>query len=285
MPVALFLGLGAAVFWGSADFLGGLQSRKLPALSVVLWSEVVGGAATGVTLLAVDPRPQLAGVAWGVAAGAAVGLSLVLFYRALAVGTMSIVASVSACGALLPVAVAYVRGDSPGPVATVGIVSAILGIVLVSRSTGRDEARIGWTAQRRSIAMALVSAVGFGLFFVLINEGFAAEGSSALWVLGGARVGAFAALAPLILGSRLVAPWPGPRWRFVVAIGLLEYAASFFNAFALIHGNLGVVAVLGAQYSVVTVLLARLVLAERLAGIQSLGVLLALLGVGLLATA
>jgi len=131
------LGLSSGLCWGAADFFGGIQSRRLPALTVAFWSQVAGALALAVALAIASTvdgaRPVPAGVAWGLAAGVASGCALVLFYRSLAEGTMSIVAPISACGAVVPVTAALLTGDQPGTLAALGVLTAITGVVLVSR--------------------------------------------------------------------------------------------------------------------------------------------------------
>jgi drug/metabolite transporter (DMT)-like permease len=135
------LGLGSGLCWGAADFLGGLQSRRLPALTVAFWSQVAGGLALAATLLVLGVRPLAAEFAWGMAAGVGGGLALVLFYRGLAEGTMSVVAPVSASSAIIPVAAALITGEQPGALAGLGVLAAITGVVLVSRTHPRRQGR------------------------------------------------------------------------------------------------------------------------------------------------
>jgi drug/metabolite transporter (DMT)-like permease len=138
------LGLGSGLCWGAADFFGGIQSRRLPALTVAFWSQAAGALALAAALVALaiaGERPVAAGVAWGVVAGVGSGLALVLFYRGLAEGTMSVVAPVSASGAIVPVAAALLTGDQPGALAGAGVLAAITGVVLVSRPQPHRRAR------------------------------------------------------------------------------------------------------------------------------------------------
>jgi drug/metabolite transporter (DMT)-like permease len=204
------LGLSSGLCWGAADFFGGIQSRRLPALTVAFWSQAAGAVALTAALLVLvveGERPAAAGVGWGVVAGVGSGLALVLFYRGLAEGTMSVVAPVSACGAIVPVAAALFTGNQPGFLAGVGVLAALTGVVLVSRprararggnpasqgtgdviqhlgSSGRSEGlarpnhpeRPGPPGRGRSgrvLAMALGAALGFGLFYVFVDAGSA----------------------------------------------------------------------------------------------------------------
>jgi drug/metabolite transporter (DMT)-like permease len=299
------LGLSSGLCWGAADFFGGIQSRRLPALTVAFWSQVAGALALAVALAiasaADGARPVVAGFAWGLAAGVGGGCALVLFYRGLAEGTMSVVAPISACGAVVPVAAALLTGNQPGALAALGVLAAIAGVVLVSRQTPpATPARAAAASPPRSgrgVAMALGSALGFGLFYVLVDAGTAAvtaatgtTGShgSLLWVVAGARVSSLVIMSMIALLSRRPASalrWPGRRVGAVALVGLGDTAANLLFAAAATTGNLAVVGVLGSLYPVATVVLARWLLGERLTGGQNAGVVLALAGVGLLAAA
>jgi len=281
MSLGASLGLSSGLLWGTGDFVGGLQSRRQAPRAVAVWSQVAGGLALlGVLAGLPGHRPALAGVAWGVAAGLGGGAGLLLFYRGLAEGTMSIVAPVSACGAVVPVVVSYLRGTPPSLPATVGIVAAVTGVLLVSRQA-RSERHAGGTPVR-VVAMALGAALGFGFFFVCVDAGSAVPGGSPLWVVAGARAGSLISMLAIVLAGRRSLPWPGRRIWGVALAGVLDTAANVLFAYATTMGNLGVVGVLGSLYPVTTVLLARFVLAERLSGVQATGVALALTGVALL---
>lgn len=281
MPLALVLGLGCALCWGFADFGGGLQARHLPALAVVLWSQFAGSIVLGVAILSTAQSPPVDALVWGAVAGAVGGIALLSFYRGMAVGLMSVVAPVSACGAVVPVVVALVRGEVPTPIESVGLLVAVAGVVLVSRPSGERQPHP--SVDRGTVmALALGAALGFGLFFVLIDQGTAVTEASPLWVIGGVRVGSLITMAALAAVRPAAWRWPGRRMGPVAAVGVLDTGASILLAFATVHGNLGVVAVLASQYPIVTVTLARLVLSERLSAWQAVGVAMALAGVALL---
>jgi drug/metabolite transporter (DMT)-like permease len=287
------LGLGSGLCWGAADFFGGIQSRRLPALTVAFWSQVAGALALAVAL-AVDGAPPVpTGFAWGLAAGVGSGCALVLFYRGLAEGTMSVVAPISACGAIVPVAAALFTGDQPGALAGLGVLAAITGVVLVSRTSGTPGTPGGTRgspggARRpgRLLAMALGSALGFGLFYVFVDAGTAGSRGAALWVIAGARASSLVMLSTIALvGGGSALRWPGRRIGPVALVGIGDTGANLLFAYAATAGNLAVVGVLGSLYPVATVVLARWLLGERLSGGQNAGVVLALTGVGLLAAA
>jgi drug/metabolite transporter (DMT)-like permease len=281
MALVLLLGLGSGLCWGTADFFGGLQSRYLPALAVALWSQLAGGIVLALVLAIMGEPLVLESVVWGMAGGFFGGTALLLFYRGLAVGLMSIVAPVSACGALVPVAFTLAAGEVPSTLAVAGIAAAICGIVLVSLHPGPTPP--GTSHARTALLLALGAALGFGFFFVFLDRGSAVSGASPLWVVGGARIGSLLMLLALAAARPRSAPWPGRRIGAVSAIGIGDTTANALFAYASTQGNLGIVAVLGSLYPVATVLLGRIILGERLTVIQHAGVALALTGVVLLA--
>jgi drug/metabolite transporter (DMT)-like permease len=274
------LGLGSGLCWGTADFFGGIQSRRLPALSVVVWSQAAGALALGVALAVQGRPPTPSGFAWGLAAGAGSGFALLLFYRGLAEEAMSVVAPIAACGAVVPVLVAPLRGERPGALAVLGIVAAVAGVVLVSRSPDPGQ----HPGSQPTRVLALGAALGFGLFFVFVDAGTATAGASPLWVVAGGRASSLLVLVAIALaGRRAEAAWPGRRIVPVALVGIADTGANLLFALAATSGNLAVVGVLGSLYPVATVVLARWLLRERLSAGQNAGVLLALTGVGLLA--
>ena len=297
MSLGVLLGLGSGLCWGAADFFGGVQSRRLPALTVAFWSQLAGALALAVALAIERVPPTPTGFAWGLAAGVGSGCALVLFYRGLAEGTMSIVAPVSACGAIVPVAASVLSGDRPGALAGFGVLAAITGVLLVSRASpprssrasansGRGSANSGRGSGRsgRVFAMALASALGFGLFYVFVDAGTAGSRDAPLWVIAGARASSLVMLSTIALvGGGSALRWPGRRSGAVALVGIADTGANLLFAYAAIAGNLAVVGVLGSLYPVATVVLARWLLGERLSGGQNAGVVLALTGVGLLA--
>lgn len=279
----LLLGIGSSVCWGTADFFGGLQSRRLPALAVALWSQLAGSLvllAVLVVLADGGGAPPPSTIAWGLFAGLFGGSALVLFYSGLAVGTMSIVAPVSACGAIVPVLFALATGRVPRGLALAGIAVAIAGVILVSLQ--REEMARDAGRARRGLLLALGAALGFGLFFVGLDYGSAAGHGAPLWAVGGARLGSLATLTTIVALSRSGAPWPGARAAPIAGVGILDTLANVLFAYASTHGNPGVVAVLGSLYPVMTVVLGRFVLSERLNRVQGAGVAVALAGVVLL---
>jgi drug/metabolite transporter (DMT)-like permease len=278
--LAIALGLGSSVCWGLADFLGGLQSRRLPVAAVLLFSQAAGLVGIVAIVAAFGgPAPSLADMVPAVAAGLAGTIALSAFYRALAIGTMSVVAPISSTGAAVPVIVGLATGEHPGALQLVGIAAAATGVVLASREAEHEDARRA-AAGRSSVLLALFAALGFGSFFVGMRE---AASVDVLWALLAARTAAtggllaFAAVARPRLAVTPAALGP------LVGIGALDLSANALYAVATTEGLLSVVAVLGALYPVTTVLLARAVLGERIRRVQEVGVAAALGGVALIA--
>ena len=272
--LAIALGLGSSLCWGLADFFGGLQSRRRPLLAVLLVSQV----AALVLLLplaafAGGEMPDAAAVGWAALAGTAGTIALAAFYRGLAIGTMSVVAPVSAAAAVVPVLVGLAEGERPGALQVAGMVLAFAGIVLASREPSPD----GKPASRAGIGLALVAALGFGTFFVGIDR--ASEDAGVLWVIAASRTCGLAVIAAAVLARRPAMPREGRAWGVLLVIGVLDLGANALYAYATTKGLLSIVAVLGSLYPAVTVVLARVVLSERVTRPQEAGVLATLAGV------
>ncbi len=274
--LAVVLALASSVTWGIADFGGGLVSRRLPTIAVTVVSQSAGFAALLIVFAARGAHLDGRSFAIGLAAGAAGGVGLAAFYRALAVGTMSIVSPVVACGAVVPFAISIATGERPSTLALAGAAVALAGAVLASAEERRAAAR----ERAQAVALAAVAAVSLGTFTYFLGLG-SREGT-ALSTLVGARVGSLSLLlllalvlhAPLRLGPRALLP--------VVAVGLCDVSANALFALASGRGLLALVSVLGSLYPVMTVLLAHVFLGERLTPLQLTGVGVALAGVAAL---
>lgn len=275
MPV--LLGLLASLLWGTADFLGGTASRRLRVSSVVGVSQLV--ALVGLVPVALltgaldEPRDY---VLPGVAAGLIGPLALAAFYRALSLGTMGVVAPVAALGVVVPVVVGLVGGESPGALQLAGIAAAVVGVVLASG----PELKGG---SGRSLVLASLAAVGFGAIFLLLAEGSQSGSLGAVvMTLLTMRLTTVLLLAVLALraGRSDVRAADLP---VLAVIGMFDVGANAAFALASQSDLISVTAVLASLYPVVTVLLARQLQGERLVGPQLPGVVLALVGVLLLA--
>jgi drug/metabolite transporter (DMT)-like permease len=273
--LAVVLAFASSLCWGLADFLGGVQSRTRPLVTVLLIAQVAA-VAIGIAYVAGadESFPDLGAAALATGAGVAGCAALAAFYRGLAIGTMSIVAPVSATGAAVPVLVGLAMGERPGVIQIAGIVLAMGGIVLAAREPGG--AAPGANV-RASLALAGLAALGFGTFFVLVDR--ATELGGAPWTLLLVRAGEVALLGTLVLITRPAMPAGVRDAAPLLAIGALDFSATAFFALATQEGLLSVVSVVGSLYPAVTVVLARVVLAERVARSQEIGVALTLAGV------
>jgi drug/metabolite transporter (DMT)-like permease len=274
--VVIVFALAAAVLYGSADFLGGAASRRLRASSVLTVSAPAGALVLVLAALLAGGRPELAGIAWAAAAGSCGGVGLIVFYAGLAAGPMRVVAPVSALvSTALPVGVAIASGERPGLAVYAGGLICVLATVLVSMegSTGPHP------ATSRGLAYGTVAGIMFGLFFVFLRV---AAASGVLWPSALSR----AAGAAILLG---VAAWAGapPAWRgasprllaAVIGSGVLDATANVCYVLATRAGLFGIAVVLTSLYPGVTVLLARLVLGERIRPVQLAGLILAIAGI------
>ena len=275
--IAVILALGAAVAWGAADFLGGLKSRAIATIVVVAF-----GQATGLVLVAAvvavrgDGAPAVRFFGYAALAGVTGAVGIGALYRGLAVGAMSIVAPITATGAVIPVVVGVGTGERPTGLQGAGLALALGGVVLAARQRGGADLR-GRVAA--GVGLALLAALGIGSFFVALDA--ASEGGVA-WALLAQRtvclglvLAAAAVVRPDTSVSRVdVAP--------MVAIGALDMAANALFAVASTRGLVSVVSVVASLYPVTTVMLARILLGERIAGVQQVGVAAALSGVVLI---
>jgi drug/metabolite transporter (DMT)-like permease len=275
--VAVLLSLLASAAWGTADFCGGFFSRRWPAMSVLLVIEAAGLlAATTIVVAAGDAFPDTRHALLAVGAGLAGVTGLALFYTALSVGTMSVIAPISATGAIVPVVVGVVTGDALTALIVAGLVLAFAGVVLAGREAEEEDAGRG-SAGRRAILLSLGSALGFGLFFTMYDT---AADASVSWAILLSRLPAVPVVA-LIVWRRGFAVPRGADLLRLAGIAQLDCLATSLYAVAITRGALSVVAVVGSLYPVTTVLLARVILRERLQRVQAAGVLVALLGVAL----
>ena len=270
--MALVLALLSAVFYGTADFFGGLAARRSSALAATVLAQGAGLmlVAVAVPFFPGEP-PRWADTLWGVGAGLTGGLGVALLYYGLAVGRVSVVAPVTAvCAIAIPVVVAMALGERPGPLAISGIALAVLSVGLISRQGEPAGASSpGAIAVRdRSIVIALASGVAIGFFLVCLGR---AGTRSGLWPLLVARAASTFALAAAALGAKVHLAVPRPVLPLVLACGAIDVLANALYLVAAGNGPLGLVATLASLYPATTVLLARLVLRERLRPVQSLG--------------
>jgi drug/metabolite transporter (DMT)-like permease len=266
------LALGSSLVWGTADFAGGSLTKRLPAFAVTVVSQAAGFVAL---LVVVAVRGEIGWRSFGLGllAGIGGGAGLAAFYRALSLGTMSVVSPIAACGALVPFVLSLATGERPSTIALAGAAAALGGAVLASV----DERRGDSPERARAVALAVVAAVALGLFVYFLGLG-SREGDP-LSTLTGARVASLGLLIAVAGVRRSTLRLPRSALGAVAAVGLADVAANGLFAYATGHGLLALVAVLGSLYPVVTVLLAHVLLGERLTRAQQVGIAVALAGV------
>jgi drug/metabolite transporter (DMT)-like permease len=267
------LALLGASFWGVGDFLGGLASRRAHVLTVLVVSQAAGlvGAVAWV-LLGGDARPSLDELWPAVGAGAAGAVGLGALYRGMAVGAMGIVAPISAASPVVPLAVDLGRGIVPSALQWLGIAVVLGGITLLARERDALGSAGGLAA---GVTLALLAALGFGLFVVGLDA--AADESVAWTILVVRSTSTLLAFAAVVAVSAPLRP-PARLLPMILAVGVFDTTANVLVAFATTRGPAGIVAVLSALYPVTTILLARLLLAERLDRERRVGAVLALGG-------
>lgn len=275
--LGIALGLGSSLAWGITDFLGGLQSRRMSALAVLLVTQPLGLLLALLAALAFgDGMPERSDALLGLLAGVVIVTALAAFYRGMAIGPISVVAVLASLGAVVSLVGGLAQGDDPTTIQLAGAVVAIAGVVLVSRKPRASGERIAPVA----VGLGLGAAAGIGVAFLLID---AAAADEPTWAIVALRIGgistiltAAAVIRPSISITRDAAP-------ALIAIGVLEITANLLFAVATNHGLISLVSIAGSLYSAVTVLLAWFILGERLGGSQRFGVVLALAGVAAIA--
>ncbi|MFR9725126.1 EamA family transporter [Streptomyces sp. MS19] len=284
----LALALATSLLWGLADFGGGLLTRRMPALTVVVVSQALAMAVLGAIVVATGAWSEAGPRLWFAAAAGAVGpVAMLCFYRALALGPMGVVSPLASTAVAVPVGVALLAGERPGLVQYSGILVAFVGIMLAG-----GPQRGGPSVQGRTMGYTLVAALGFGAVLALIAE--ASETTTGLFLALFVQrvVNVVVGGGALLAGARRGGPVLPPGGRAVVTaalpslafVGLADVAANATYALAARIGPVTVAAVLASLYPVVTALAARGVLRERLRPVQTAGAGLAMAGTLLLAT-
>jgi drug/metabolite transporter (DMT)-like permease len=272
--LSIVFGLTAAVVWGTGDFCGGLATRRANVLSVMVLSQGLGLIL--LTLLALITRehaPSGADIAWGGAAGLAGLVGIGALYTGMARGQMGVVAPVSGViSAALPVVAGAVIQGLPNLLNVLGFVLALAGVWLISRT---EHAR----AQPASVLLALLSGLGFGCFIILIAQ---AEHGTVFWPLAVARVVSLLVLLGITVARRSFQPPPQNALLPITVAGVADSGGNLFFLLAAQAGRLDVSGALASLYPAATVLLALLLLRERLGRGQVRGMLLALIAIPLI---
>ena len=274
--MAPLLALGGAACWGVGDFLGGLSSRRLAVLTVLVVSQAIGLAGILAWVVVSGERfPGIVELLPAAAAGVAGLVGLAALYRGLAVGSMGIVAPISAASPIVPLAVDASKGVVPAALQWLGIELVLTGIVTLSREPSAGSGRMAAGA-----GLAMLAALGFGLFVVGLDAG---ADESAAWAVVAARAASVSIAIPAALVTRSSLRPPRRALPMLVGVGVFDTGANVLVAAATTHGAAGIVAVLGALYPVVTVILAWIVLGERLGPTKRAGGAIALVGAAFVA--
>lgn len=276
--MGVIFSLLSAVTYGAADFFGGFATKRSSVFAVMIVSQMFGSLVLLAALpwfMSVDPtgRALSAGALAGVAGAVGVGF----FYKGLSIGRMSVVAPITAVlSACFPVVYGLIGGERPSATALVGVALALAAVGLISSSPESPAEPGRVPPSRTGLPHALAAGLGFGLFFIFLARGGEDGGS---WALVGSRLGSLATMAlwAAVL-RRPVRPAPGSLLP-IIAAGLLDVTANLFYLLSTRHGLLAVVAVVTSMYPASTVVLARVVLGERLHGRQFWGFAVAVSGV------
>ena len=268
--MAALLALLSSLTWGSADFLGGLASRRVGALRVLTVSYPAGFVAIvpiAIWVIPGNPSPDIIG--WATAAGAVGAAGMIMFYGALARGTMGIISPLTAVmSAGIPVTVGLFLGEGLGWLAILGIIAAAVAVFLISRERGEH-----LRTSPLSLGLALGSGIGFGFYLTVLGL---APIDSGIWTATIAR----AVSSILVIGAAIIVlrpRWASPfPWTLALVAGSLDALANGIFQLAAQRGDLAIVAVIGSLYPAATLFLARIFLRERMSGIQATGVALAL---------
>jgi drug/metabolite transporter (DMT)-like permease len=269
------LAIGSAVLYGAADFTGGLTTRRAGTVPVVLVSQASGLVLLALMLPLLPPAsPTRPDLLWGAAAGLTGGIGVALLYRALAIGTMAVVAPTTAvCAVAIPVVVSVLLGERPVPLAVAGIALGIVSIVLVSRqhTAAEAEGHNPGTARRlpAGVGTALASGVAIGFFFLSLAQTRSAAG---MWPIVVARLVSVTLFGTLAIAGRHSVRMPATLAGLVILAGAIDMLANALYLLAAWQGPLSIVVTLSSLYPASTVLLARVVLGERLNSWQITGV-------------
>lgn len=279
--MGVLFGLLAAATYGAADFLGGQVSRRFDAFSVVLVSQLIGTAPLVIALpFLADGSPTAHALGWGAAAGVGGGVGVLCLYRGLAIGRMSVVAPITGVvAAAIPAVFGVATGDRPSVVSLAGIVLALLAVVLVSSAPPPADERdvepgedISRSWKDSGVPYALGAGLSLALFFVFLD---AAGEDGAVWPLLGMRGASLLLVSVAVLVLRKPLKPPPGTLVAIGAAGVLDVGANVFYLISTRFGLLSLVAVLTSMYPAVTVLMARIVLDERMIKMQLVGLGLA----------
>jgi drug/metabolite transporter (DMT)-like permease len=271
--MSVMLALLASLIWGTSDFLGGTVTKKLSAVTTLLWANLlVLPGLTIITLIVGDLQLTPLTIGWGIVAGVAGSLGICALYQGLATGVMGVVAPIASTSVVIPVIVGIAAGESIGPVRGVGIAVAIGGIILAGGPSVRDFR----TGGHRPLLFAGAAAVLIGIFLVAVANGSQESALSTLVVM---RISDVGLLLPMVLLMGLKRVPEKSALPSIAFIGAADLSANALYGFAVHGSQMAITAVLVSLYPVVTLFMARQINHERLNREQMIGVTLAMAGV------
>ena len=271
--LSIVYGILSATTWGAADFIGGLASKRTSPYRVLFLAEIAGMIPfTVLALLLREPMPSAGDMLLG-AGSSLIGLTgLLILYRALAVGQMTIAAPVSALfAAFIPVIFGFFTLGAPSTTTLIGFVFAFTAVWFISQADMTN-----WRFSLRDLRLPLLSGLFFGLYFLILHR---ATLNAFFWPLAAARFAGFVALGIYTLFARQPGLPPRDLWGFSIVNGILDIGGNAFYVLAAQTGRLDVAAVLSALYPASTVLLAWIILKERISWLQTFGVVLAFVAI------
>lgn len=268
---AILFGIASALTWGAGDFAGGIASKRSSPYAVVIWGDIVGMTVVSALAWAVgDPFPSRGSVVYILLSSFCGAIGIIILYRALAGGQMSIAAPVSALmAAVIPVFVGVIVDGWPKWLTMVGVVMALVAIWLVARTEREGVHRIHWA----DVRMPLLAGVLFGLFFIFIHK---ASSESVLWPAVLLRISSAILLAVIALFTRSSFAIPRNQWWLIVFVGIFDIAGNIFYVLSAQTGRMDIAAVIGSLYPGMTVALAWVILKEKISTWQTVGIALAL---------
>ncbi|MDY0387582.1 MAG: DMT family transporter [Methanolobus sp.] len=271
--LVVFFGLVAAICWGAGDFSGGFASKRANVYSVVLITQIVGVflLATSAYLMA-EEMPSLGSMIWGAIAGVFISIGLLALYRGLSQGRMGFVAPISAViAATVPAIYGSFYEGLPAVHQMVGFAFALVAVWLIAG--GGDENR---EIKRTDLVLPLIAGMGFGLFFISIDK---ASDTAVFWPLTAARIAAVIALIIFIASSKQVYLPPKNVLPVIIIAGIFDTGGNTFFALASQAGRLDIASIITSLYPAGTVLLAWIILKEKLSLKQWIGVAVAMLAI------
>ncbi len=275
--ISVLYGLASALSWGGGDFVGGLASRKTGALRAVLYAEAVGLVLLfGVAIFLPEPLLGWQKFLLAGAAGAIGSLGLLVLYHAVATRQMSITMPVSALlAAALPVVVGAFLEGLPSPIKFAGFACALAAVWMVAQ----EDSEKTQLMRLSDLRLPLFSGFCFGLYFIIMHQ---ASDEAILWPMIASRSGGMLALLVFVLFRRESWQVTPSAWPLISLNAVLDVGGNAFYILAGQAGRLDVAAVLGSLYPGATVILAGLVLKEKINLLQKLGILAALVAIALM---